>query len=245
MSIDDSVIVAASDATIENVTVVVEGNFWNLAISAAGIIVTAFVSWLIYRGNMNRAKVDAGKEADRHASEVRRLEEEASRAEERHGQQLEAMVQRGRRDREVAFLKDLSDYLIEFTYQMDFEGRDHIARRVAGLQQHALKIHADFDEDAPALSDHVHRFLSAIAGLYKKSMYDPDGATRSGLKSRIQFDMQHAAFLLLRWTEPRLENDITKIFEEYTWQGRFSDSPEISIDEPAFNGQVDKTVRPF
>lgn len=245
MSIDDSVIAAASDATIENVTVVVEGNLWNIVISVVSIAVTAVVSGLIHRGNMARAEADAEEEANRHANEIERLEEEASRAEERHNQQLEAMAKRGRRDREVAFLKELSDYLVEFSHNVWFEEFKESHRRFAELQQYALKIHADFDEDAPAFSDHVHKFLSAIAGLYLHGVKRGKDHVRNTLFERIRFDARHAAFLLLRWTAPRLADDITKIFEEYTWQGRFSDSPEIPIAEPTFNGQVDKAVRPF
>lgn len=220
MSIGDSVVVA-SDATIENVTVVVEGNLWNLVISAAGIVVTAFVSWLIYRGNVKRAETRAGEERSRHKSELKRLRKESKRAENRHKQEIKMMLAQGRREREVRFLREVSDQLIQFADAARTRNPTFNEGYALRLRQYTYKVLADFTEDDYEFATALSSTLGELSNQCTLVLRNMKTFTNASAFEGLAVDAEEAAYRMLSWLHPDYGAAVTKEFTNFLQYGRF------------------------
>ncbi len=210
--------------TIEHVTVVTEAGWVNPVISLAGVALTALVSWLIYRGNVARADARAENEQTRHDAELDRLRAEAKRAEVRHEQQIQAMLLQGRREREVRFLRELSDYLVAFSGSVRDGRINYEGPELMRLRQFGLKIYADFAEDDDAFAWNVAEFLEDLASRTEtnKPQSNPFGEEINwGEFAEIANDAERGAFYLLRWLHPDLRLGISQAFERYRMHGYF------------------------
>lgn len=221
MSIGDSVI-AASDATIENVTVVVEGNLWNIAISTAGIVVTAFVSWWIYRGNSKRADDLATAERQRHRAEIKRLKSESAVADARHQRQLsvmrdhiEAIREQGRHEREIKFLVEASDFLLEMSAMSIESAKETTPQTALRLRQFSARTYADFPVDDPSFSVGVGYFLTDLAYRVEINSKQTDKSEASDAAELIALDASLAAMHLSQWHIGAMRHEPRQAFEDY------------------------------
>lgn len=212
------------ESSVEHVTVVNESSWVNPVISLAGVALTAFVSWLIYRGNVKRGAAQSDEEKKRHALQIGRLEDESVSAEARHLQQLNAMVKLGRREREVSFLRELSDLLVDFSVRVRHNDISIGGLEVTRLRQYALKMHADFSEDDDAFAFNVADFLGDIAKRSDNCRAQTHAFGEQvdwGTLAVISSDAERGAFYLLRWLHPGLSREITQSFERYRVHGQF------------------------
>lgn len=221
MSIEDSVIAAASDATIENVTVVVEGNIWNLVISAAGIVVTAFVSWLIYRGNVKRSDTRAREERSRHKTELKRLRKESKRAQNRHKQEIKMMLAQGRREREVRFLREVSDQLIQFADAARTRSLTLNEGYALRLRQYSYKVLADFTEDDYEFATALSSTLGQLSNECALVLRHTETFTNANAFERLAVDAEEASYRMLSWLHPDYGAAVTKDFTNFLQYGRF------------------------
>lgn len=214
--------------TIEHVTVVTEAGWLNPVVTIAGVLVTALVTWLISNRNLKAAEERAGTEQSRHETEIARLRDESDKAEERHTQQIEVMLKQGRREREVMFLRELSDHLLAFATLVKSghvrpDGPDALR-----LRQYGLKVHADFSEDDDAFAQNLAGFLEDLAERSEKNAPEPNPFGEDvnwGALLNIAKDAEKGAFYLLRWLHPGLMLDVSKAFERYRMNGTFDDLP--------------------
>lgn len=208
----------------DHVSAMTDASWVNSVVSLAGVFLASVVSWLIYRRNASRSDASAVEERGRHTRELARLKEEAERAEVRHQQQLDAMLVQGRRQREVAFLCELADYLTEFSSSVRTGLFTSDSPSVMRLRQYSLKIYADFSEDDPDFTKHVSRFLRKIA---KKAADSYHGSNAFGevvdwdSLSIVSVDAEKGAFHLLRWLDPELTSDARQAFENYRHHDEF------------------------
>ncbi|MCS4593547.1 hypothetical protein KTJ89_11200 [Brevibacterium sediminis] len=185
-----------------------------------GVIVSSLITIVIFCINLRRSNSLAAQERKRHEGEISRLKAESKKAEERHEQQINAMLKQGRREREVRFLQELSDYLLEFSAIFGSSvGRE---RSLLCLQQYALKVRPDFDEDDDVFAQNVSHFLSDLAN--RTEQFWPTGkqsADRSAIRA-IRADAEAGAFYMLRWVHPKISDEVSRRFESYRKTGVFS-----------------------
>lgn len=207
--------------TIEHVTVVTEAGWLNPVISLAGVALTALVSWLIYRGNVARAEERARREESRHFSELRRLRRESRNAETRHRQQINMMLAQGRREREVRFLRELSDQLILFADAARTVNPMFNEGYAIRLNQFSYKVLADFSEDDYEFATALSSTLSELGNQCLMVLRSTEFPTNDGALERLAVDSEETAYHMLRWLHPDFGRTAVKEFQSYLEFGRF------------------------